>query len=326
MSGTTPGPSKRLKTAKEKQSQDIDLEALKELKKSLICAECKRFPRPGSKVWTCELCDKIVCSKCADGKTEDDYLELECDCDFEDDQLKEFRLAGPIISKLISLFKFHPCLYFKNGCEDEFDAEELEDHEKSCLFRTVTCPYDLIELDHFHGNPIFKACSEEFPFYTFLDHYENAHPNAETKNEVLKFKGTIEQLKTKTFILKSYGRPFFPQFYVNGNMLHFWIIGHCDEIEANMFEASISFFYNGKWNQLGDTVKPIDIKKGLLKNGESGLTFPVETLTQYFDRQNNVRKNSDEIEFKLEIICEKLDEVAKDQNVESGVDSDDERK
>ena len=108
-------------------------------------------------------------------------------------------------------------------------------------------------------------------------------------------------------------------------MLHFWIIGHCDEVEANMFEASISFFYNGKWNQLGDTVKPIDIKKGLLKNGESGLTFPVETITQYFDRQNNVRKNSDKIEFKLEIICEKLDEVAKDENVESGVDSDDER-
>ena len=246
----------------------------------------------------------------------------ECDCDFEDDQLKEFRLAGPIISKLISLFKFHPCLYFKNGCEDEFDAEELEDHEKSCLFRTVTCPYDLIELDHFHGNPIFKACSEEFPFYTFLDHYENAHPNAETKNEVLKFKGTIEQLKTKTFILNrrekdyncslnSYERPFFPQFYVNGNMLHFWIVGLSHEYDASMYEASISFFYNGKWNQsMRDTVKHIDIEKELLKSGELGLTFPVKTITQYFDHQNNVRKYSDNIEFKLEIIFEKPKEVA----------------
>ena len=77
---------------------------------------------------------------------------------------------------------------------------------------------------------------------------------------------------------------------------------------------------------MGDTVKPIDIEQNLLKNGESGLTFPVETLTQYFDLQNNVRKNSDKIEFKLEIICEKLDKVAKDENVKSGVDSDDERK
>ena len=75
-----------------------------------------------------------------------------------------------------------------------------------------------------------------------------------------------------------------------------------------------------------DTIKPIDIEKELLKSGEYGLIFPVKTITQYFDRQDNVRKYSDKIEFKLEIICEKVDEVAKDENVKSGVDSDDERK
>ena len=164
-------------------------------------------------------------------------------------------------------------------------------------------------------------CSVEFPFNTFLDHYKKAHPNAEIKSEVLKFSGTIEQLKTKTFILNrrekdyncslnSYEKPFFPQFYVNGNMLHFWIVGLSHEYDASMYEASISFFYNGKWNQsMRDTVKHIDIEKELLKSGELGLAFPMKTITQYFDHQNNVRKYSDKFEFKLEIIFEKPKEV-----------------
>ena len=58
--------SKRLKTSKEKDSQaiaeDIDLEALQELKKSLFCSVCKKFPRPN--VYTCHICDNIVCSYC----------------------------------------------------------------------------------------------------------------------------------------------------------------------------------------------------------------------------------------------------------------------
>ena len=98
MSGTTPRRSKRFETAKEKQSQDINLEALKELKKSLICSICERFPRPGSNVYTCKFCEKIVCSNCY-GET--DWI---CTCDALDPN-KRFSLAGPILSKLVSLFK-----------------------------------------------------------------------------------------------------------------------------------------------------------------------------------------------------------------------------
>ena len=123
----------------------------------------------------------------------------------------------------------------------------------------------------------------------------------------VEYKGTIEELGKKKVAFVSRKKMFFPQFYVNGNMLHFWIIGHCDEEEANTFEASISFFYNGKWNQsMRDTVKPIlGMNKDLFKSGELGLVFPVKTITQYFDYQNKVSKNSDKIEFKLEVVCEK---------------------
>ena len=58
----TPRHSKRLKTSKEKESQDIaedvDLEALQELKKSLFCSVCQKFPRPN--VYTCHICDVTI--------------------------------------------------------------------------------------------------------------------------------------------------------------------------------------------------------------------------------------------------------------------------
>ena len=341
----TPRHSKRLKTSKEKESQDIaediDLKALQELKKSLICSICKRFPRP--KVYTCKLCENIVCSycwnepegpfdfknepdlakklfckscvqKCGDGEydcknmngishtlhatyskqygskpgTVSTYFHTYCGSHGTRNRNKDFGLADPILSKFVSLFK-HPC---QNGCEEKFDAKELQDHEKSCFFRIIKCP-DL-------------HCSEEIRFGPTFLHYNTVHANNTNAHENLEFKGTIEELRKKKVILKRYKQLFFPQFYVNGNLLHFWMIGHCLEEKANTFEASISFFYNGKWNQsMRDTVKPIDMNKDLLKSGEYGLVFPVKTITQYFDYQTKISKNSDKIEFKLEVVCEK---------------------
>ena len=443
---------KSFKMARGKHLQQIDLKALQELKKLLFCSICETFPRPGSNVYSCKICNNLVCDQC--WNEVEPNLEMKFFCKkcheecvqkcygekvhkialnygysgnqminlFSFDEYDLYHnqrrrqqsfvntscsvnhhykldhvnmnpgLADPIASKLVALFKFRPCIYLKNGCQDEFDAKELEEHQKTCIFRNVTCP-DL-------------QCFEEFPFNTILDHYKpkparpmqvgppiparaihagpiNAgpmhpgpiptffnvmmampltapnrmvyddyydclyddgspisrnpfpirpnlvnslpHSGLETKNDTLDFNGTVQQLSDKTFILNSYGKPFFPQFHINGNTLHFWVVGHCDEVEANMFEASISFFYNGKWNRaLMDNVKPIDMDKQSLKNGEFGLIFPLKTLTQYFDHQAKVRKNHDMIEFELKIVCEKLDEIAKDENVESGVeDSDD---
>ena len=349
-----------------KEFKQIDVKALQELKRSLFCSICEAFPRQGSNVYLCKVCNNLVCEKCWnevepnlemkffckncyekcpqnrdisltfkysaagirmgwDGQECNRESFVYCNSSVNDHTYHNVAdmpevdinpgLADPIATKLVALFKFHPCDHLKKGCQDEFDTKDLEEHQKSCIFRKVTCP-DL-------------KCSEEFTFNTILDHYMQTsaflHSGLETKNDNLDFKGTAYQLNEKTFILNSYGKPFFPQFYIKGNMLHFWIIGHCDEVEASMFEASISFFYNGKWNRaLMDNVKPIDMDKQSLKNGEFGLIFSLKTLTQYFDHQAKVRKNHDMIEFELKIVCEKLDEIAKDENVESGVeDSDD---
>ena len=64
--------------------------------------------------------------------------------------------------------------------------------------------------------------------------------------------------------------------------------------------------------------------KQLLKSGEYGYMFPLKNLMKYFDRGTNEYKYQENIEFKLKIKCEKLDEIAKDQNNESGVEDTDE--
>ena len=50
------------------------------------------------------------------------------------------------------------------------------------------------------------------------------------------------------------------------------------------------------------------------------MTIPVKTLTEYYDAKSNEFKNQEFIEFQMKVVSEKLDEIAKDENVESGVE------
>ena len=335
--------------------QDIDLESLRDFKKSLVCSKCTRFPRPGSEVYTCPDCNKIVCSSCTDefhgclkycpnisqgypscrmtelkpfcyncggyriGHTtvcpnQDINYSAECrkrklvlrctNCA----QARSGFVLEPTITKFISFFKFHPCINIQNGCNDEFEAKDLEDHEKSCFFRNITCPD--------------KNCSASIVFNDILDHYKKAHPKVESKDEVLRFKGTIEQLKTSVFILNCYGKPFFPQFCSDGKFLYVCVIGHGEKYETNSFDVMISFFYDGKWNlNAKDIVRPLGLNKFTFL--DVSLPFNLKTIQRYFDVLENDYKNQQEIEFKMKIICEKIDEVAKDKDVESGVEDTD---
>ena len=55
-------------------------------------------------------------------------------------------------------------------------------------------------------------------------------------------------------------------------------------------------------------MKSIDTEQKLLTSGQDGMVIPVNKL------------KSLDIEFEMKIVSEKLDEVAKDENVESGVE------
>ena len=100
-------------------------------------------------------------------------------------------------------------------------------------------------------------------------------------------------------------------------------MAHGDIEEASSFNVTISFYINGKWDKaLSDLAKPMNRDKNLFTSGKLGMFFSLMHLTEYFDHQTKDYKNEDQIEFQLKVTCEKLDEIAKDKNVESGVDSD----
>ena len=55
-------------------------------------------------------------------------------------------------------------------------------------------------------------------------------------------------------------------------------------------------------------MKSIDTEQILLTSGQDGMVIPVNKILSL------------DIEFEMKIVSEKLDEVAKDENVESGVE------
>ena len=140
------------------------------------------------------------------------------------------------------------------------------------------------------------------------------------KDDVLEFKGTLEDLKKKIYILNCYGMPFYPQFYEKGKLLHFWVVGQGNQDEINSFEVWVKFWIKRRTTVAHDFVKPINSNKGILTSGQNGIVIPVEKLTQYYDVQSKGLKNQEFVEFEMKVTCPKLDEVAKDENVESGVE------
>ena len=278
--------------------QDFDMEGLKEFKKSFICSRCKRPPRPGTKVY-------IEGSECANRCHIYNGKSQIFDCCSLCRAGHKYK-SNDAFTKFVSLFKLYNCLYLKNGCQEEFEAKSLEAHERICLFRDVTCP----KLD----------CKAKFAFNEILDHYQSVHSDAKTLSNVLEFKGNLGDLKKNNFVLNCYGMPFYPQFYVRENLLHCHIIGHGDKAEINSFKASMKVFIEERSLLFQDFVKSIDIDKNLLTFGQDGMTIPVKTLTEYYDTQSNQFKNQEFIEFEMKITSEKLDEIAKDENTESGVE------
>ena len=285
------------KMASSQKVQEFDMEGMKEFKKSLVCGKCKKPPRPGTKVYT------SACTyECHIFVGDLEYIRFDC-CKHctRGHALK----CSEGLTKFFSFFKLFKCINFINGCQEELDAKSLEAHERICLFREVTCP----KLD----------CNAKFAFIGVEDHFFMRHDMVRMA-PVLEFKGNLEDLKKNNFVLNCYRKPFYPQFYVKGNVLHFWVVGHGNQTEINSFKFRMQLFVEGRDLLIEDFVKSIDIEKNLLTSGQDGMMVHVKNLTQYYDVQSSEFKDQGYIEFKMKITSEKLDEIAKDENTESGVE------
>ena len=187
-------------------------------KKLLICSECKNPPTPKTTIYSCtntgKKCDYIECDGCfATGL-------CECGCRLSEDS---------ILTQLVSFIKFYNCCYLKNGCQEELEAKDLEDHEEICIFRTVDCPK--------------VGCDEWIALNGIMDHFKEEHSDFVMKDNVLEFKGSVEDLEKSTFIMNCYGKPFYPQFQVHEKLLHFWVVGHGNQDESiHLRYFDISFF------------------------------------------------------------------------------------
>ena len=99
-------------------------------------------------------------------------------------------------------------------------------HEENCIFRNIFCPS--------------LSCSQSIIFNAILEHYKNSHISEEgLSGEILIFKGSCDTLRKGHFILNNYGKYFFPQFFVNGNLLHFWVVTNGNKTEANLLKAVV---------------------------------------------------------------------------------------
>ena len=93
--------------------------------------------------------------------------------------------------------------------------------------------------------------------------------------------------------------------------------------ETIPFQASITFFHeNDKpLPTSGGIVYPITKEKS--KIFETSTHYHLNQLTEYYDTETKGFKKQSKIIFNMKIISPKLDEIAKDQNIESGIEDSD---
>ena len=139
-----------------------------------------------------------------------------------------------------------------------------------------------------------------------------------TENKELNFEGTKEELFDRFFCLNAYDRQFFPQFKeVNNYLIVRTLILGLQEEATIPFKVSITFFLeNGENFEIKDNVYPITEGKDTIL--QTSILCHLQKLTKYYDAKAGEFKNQPKIDFCLKIISPKLDEIAKDQHLESG--------
>ena len=137
------------------------------------------------------------------------------------------------------------------------------------------------------------------------------------ENKVLNFEGTKEELFDSFFCLNAYDRQFFPQFKEVNNCLVVRTLILGLQEEAIPFKVAITFFLeNGENFEIKDKVFPITKGKDTIL--ETSMNCHLKRLTEYYDANTREYKNQSKIDFTLKVTSPKLDEIAKDQHVESG--------
>ena len=303
--GTTqPSPSTAILKKMEKFDKNIDFELMMTFKDKLTCKKCEVLPMPDVKMMLCGSCTQLLCQKCCG---------IQCPlCQYKSKDPKIPTFIRHELLEVHSVFKTRPCVNSKNGCLEIFPAKldglkTLKVHEQNCIFQMVPCP----RMD----------CKETVTFKNLNQHLNETHANYLMSKE-LKFEGTHALFARfmRCCSLNVYDKQFYSQFKVEKDVLVLKVLMHGFQKDTSPFEVSITFFdgSNKKITTIEDKVYPITEDKATIFD-TSIIRIPLKRLKRYYDAETGEYKNQSKIIFTMKIINTKLDEVAKDQNVESGM-------
>merc|ERR1712080_513961 len=201
------------------------------------------------------------------------------------------------------------CPHYKTGCREIFvQAEDLEDHQQSCVFRTVYCPENIY------------ACRNRkyIQFKDITEHLATFHPYPPTPTSVI-----IEGKKCVFYLPFSRGG-WLPRkvelingvdFYLVGkvvnSIMYAWIYFLGSPLEAKNYAYTMSVGgSNGIKSSFHDQVIPLDEGANDIIAEKSVFMIGSRAMKKLCDENSKVP---------VEVTIHALKEEAKDSDMESGV-------
>ena len=275
----------------------LSREALEEIISELRCYSCKSVPASYGQrryVYVCVKVGHSLCENCKD----------KCACGS-----KVTKAPSKAISNLLKSLPNY-CRFFHRGCREMLPMEEVEKHEKCCVFRVVICPT--------------YYCEELISFHLFEQHFNSRkHPPGDIITAPRKSENSDTFLiypKIKTcnidqagFATRKLSKSQNETFFVNGftlkGTLHLWVQYYGSSEEAKNYEFSMSSkTKTSKMNTHYGPVYSIDEDKKAIWN--KGETFAMSTRFML-----GMIEKDGEFAIEVEIKCLK----DKSKNPESGL-------
>ena len=173
------------------ENKEVARQLIIELK-CFVCNDIPGFFGVRKNRYSCPT-GHLICEVCKSGG---------CSCGsklWENDEPLEF------VESIMAKSQWHYCSYFKHGCKDMFGPQDLEDHQKDCIFREIVC-LENNKCGVYCKKYCKEHCGEPILFKDFLDHVDSDHKD--WNNETM-------EVENKTFIVS------FSQENISENVLKF---------------------------------------------------------------------------------------------------------
>ena len=272
---------------------------------SLQCFKCKDVPgfkEEQKNRYNCVNESHQLCEKCKE----------KCDCG----SLVAKR-PNPIVLKMLKDLLVY-CQNYKTGCREIFaKAEDLEDHQEGCVFRLVFCPNLLCQMRN-------ELLIPNVVFRDMVDHIIKEHNNKpivsmeSNISRNLNFTFSVNEDKTiglqgwfGVLVLDSNTDFYLAGKNVDSNLI-FCLYVDGSPLEAKKYAYTMSVIgKNGNKFTYYDNVKPLDKAiKSIISEG-SLFKIGTEVIEQIVDEKSR---------WPIEVTIHDLKEMAKDDDMESGVE------